>query len=202
MTTRYPLVLVNGYPQEISDTDRIANYVNIPRGTTQPGPAVDGDLWMDTGNNLLKVYDGSVFVAVGGSGAGGTSIVSSTTPSQPTNGTLWYDTANGVLKIYLASSVQWVPAQLNFFDQAAAPSSGFYEGDIWLNSATRVFSLYIAGSTNDWVPMNGQIIAETSQVINTNYTLNSGKNGHSVGPVEIANTYTVTLPNNAVWFVS
>ena len=45
-------------------------------------------------------------------------------------------------------------------------------------------------------------ISETSQVINTNYTLSSGKNGHSVGPVEIANNYTVTIPNNATWFVS
>ena len=45
-------------------------------------------------------------------------------------------------------------------------------------------------------------ISETSQVINTNYTLGSGKNGHSVGPVEIANNYTVTIPNNATWFVS
>ena len=42
-------------------------------------------------------------------------------------------------------------------------------------------------------------ITESSQVINTNYTLSSGKNGHSVGPVEIANNYTVTIPNNAVW---
>ena len=45
-------------------------------------------------------------------------------------------------------------------------------------------------------------ITESSQVINTNYTLSSGKNGHSVGPVEIANNYTVTIPNNAVWLVS
>ena len=44
-------------------------------------------------------------------------------------------------------------------------------------------------------------IAETSQVINTNYTLGSGKNGHSVGPVEVASGYTVTIPNNAIWLV-
>lgn len=45
-------------------------------------------------------------------------------------------------------------------------------------------------------------ISESSQVINTNYTLSSGKNGHSVGPVSVANTYTVTIPANAVWLVA
>ena len=57
-------------------------------------------------------------------------------------------------------------------------------------------------STTLEVDTSATAIAETSQVINTNYTLGSGKNGHSVGPVEIANGYTVTLPNNATWLVS
>lgn len=57
-------------------------------------------------------------------------------------------------------------------------------------------------STTLEVDTSATAIAETSQVINTNYTLGSGKNGHSVGPVEVANGYTVTLPNNATWLVS
>ena len=62
-------------------------------------------------------------------------------------------------------------------------------------------NIAITSTTID-VDTSPSAIAETSQVINTNYTLGSGKNGHSVGPVEIANNYTVTIPNNATWFVS
>ena len=73
MTARFPLVLVNGYPQEISRTDRVANSGNIARGPNQPGgtgTAVDGDLWYDTGNAQLKIWDGSTWASVSGSGGG------------------------------------------------------------------------------------------------------------------------------------
>jgi len=44
-------------------------------------------------------------------------------------------------------------------------------------------------------------IAETAQVISQNLTLNTGSNGLSVGPVEVAATYAVTVPANATWMV-
>lgn len=44
-------------------------------------------------------------------------------------------------------------------------------------------------------------IAETAQVISQNVTLNTGSNGLSVGPVEVAATYAVTVPANATWMV-
>lgn len=47
----------------------------------------------------------------------------------------------------------------------------------------------------------GGPIAETAQVISQNITLNTGSNGLSVGPVEIAATYAVTVPANATWMV-
>ncbi|HAX05327.1 MAG TPA: hypothetical protein DCX77_06580, partial [Acidimicrobiaceae bacterium] len=56
---RYPLVIVNGYPQEISATDRLHNVGHVLRQAHQPAYAVSGDLWFDEANNLLKIYDGS-----------------------------------------------------------------------------------------------------------------------------------------------
>ena len=47
----------------------------------------------------------------------------------------------------------------------------------------------------------GGPIAETAQVISQNLTLNTGNNGFSVGPVEVAATYAVTVPANATWMV-
>ena len=54
-----------------------------------------------------------------------------------------------------------------------------------------------------WVADTGAsaIIAETRQVINQNYTLSSGFNGVSAGPVEVGATYNVTVPSGAVWVV-
>ena len=47
----------------------------------------------------------------------------------------------------------------------------------------------------------GGPVAETAQVISADVTLNAGKNGLSVGPVEVAATYAVTVPANATWMV-
>ena len=54
-----------------------------------------------------------------------------------------------------------------------------------------------------WVADTGAsaIIAETRQVINQNYTLSSGFNGVSAGPVEVGATYNVTVPSGAIWVV-
>ena len=42
-------------------------------------------------------------------------------------------------------------------------------------------------------------ILQTQQVIDENITLDSGYNGLSVGPVEVANSVTVEVPQNAIW---
>ena len=62
-------------------------------------------------------------------------------------------------------------------------------------------NISITSTTLD-VDTSPTAIAETAQVINTNYTLGSGKNGLSVGTVEVAYGYTVTIPSNALWLVS
>ena len=48
---------------------------------------------------------------------------------------------------------------------------------------------------------SGGPIAETAQVISENITFKTGFNGLSVGPVEVAATYAVTVPANATWMV-
>jgi hypothetical protein len=45
-------------------------------------------------------------------------------------------------------------------------------------------------------------IAETAQVISANLTVSTGSNGFSVGPVEVAATYAVTVPANATWLIA
>jgi hypothetical protein len=44
-------------------------------------------------------------------------------------------------------------------------------------------------------------ILENQQTIGASYTLTAGYNGVSAGPVEVADTYTVTVPAGAVWVI-
>lgn len=45
------------------------------------------------------------------------------------------------------------------------------------------------------------LIAETQQTISQDYTLTAGYNGFSVGPVEVAASYSVTVPASATWVI-
>jgi hypothetical protein len=57
--------------------------------------------------------------------------------------------------------------------------------------------------TLDWVTAasGSAVIAETKQIIDQDYTLSVGFNGISAGPVEVADTYTVTVPAGATWVI-
>ena len=60
-----------------------------------------------------------------------------------------------------------------------------------------------------WVPMGGgatggtnnPFIYENDIVVTANYTITSGKNAMSAGPITINNGVTVTVPNGSVWSV-
>ena len=45
------------------------------------------------------------------------------------------------------------------------------------------------------------VILESQQIISANTALTAGNNGFSVGPVEVAATFVVTVPANATWLV-
>ena len=51
------------------------------------------------------------------------------------------------------------------------------------------------------VGAGGGPILQSQQTISANLTLDSGYNGLSVGPVEVANGVTVEVPQNAIWAV-
>jgi hypothetical protein len=66
--------------------------------TTAPGAPLEGQLWWDSGNSLLKVYNGSVFKTISAATA------SSTAPTSNVVGDLWYDTVNAQLKVWTGSA--------------------------------------------------------------------------------------------------
>jgi hypothetical protein len=66
--------------------------------TTAPGAPLEGQLWWDSGNSLLKVYNGTTFKVISASTA------SATAPTSNVTGDLWYDTTNQQLKVYTGSA--------------------------------------------------------------------------------------------------
>jgi len=48
----------------------------------------------------------------------------------------------------------------------------------------------------------GGAIYENTQTITANYTMTTGTNGHSVGPITVDSGVTVTIPSGSSWLVS
>lgn len=70
--------------------------------TSAPGTPQTGQLWWDSTNNVLKVYNGSLFKSVSGA------IASASTPTSNVAGDLWWDTTNNQLKTYDAGTSAFV----------------------------------------------------------------------------------------------
>jgi hypothetical protein len=67
--------------------------------TTQPSAPLTGQLWWDSTNNLLKVYNGATFKTICSSTA-----QNSAPTGNNVTGDLWYDTANAQLNVWTGSA--------------------------------------------------------------------------------------------------
>lgn len=66
--------------------------------TTAPASPLTGQLWWDKTNNLLKVYNGTIFKTISAATA------SSSAPASNVTGDLWYDTVNQQLKVWTGAA--------------------------------------------------------------------------------------------------
>ena len=66
--------------------------------TSAPGSPLTGQLWWDSTNALMKVYNGTAFKVMTGSTS------ASSAPSNVIAGDLWWDTTNSQLKVYNGAS--------------------------------------------------------------------------------------------------
>ena len=66
--------------------------------TTAPSAPLTGQLWWDSSNSLLKVYNGTIFKTISAATA------SASAPTSNVIGDLWYDTVNQQLKVWTGSA--------------------------------------------------------------------------------------------------
>lgn len=75
-------------------------------GPTPPAGPTTGDLWFDTGNNTLNVWDGMAWVPVSSAGPPAIPLGDTDPPTSPEVGELWWDLATA--KLFLWDGTQWV----------------------------------------------------------------------------------------------
>lgn len=87
---------VNNYGEIVNN-----NFVRLLTSfanTTGPRSPQEGQLWYDSQNETLKVYNGSAWSSLLNA------VVSSTSPAQPRTGELWFDDNNDQLNVYAGGS--------------------------------------------------------------------------------------------------
>ena len=89
----------------------LQNFAN-PNAPTKP---LTGELWYDTTNGLLKVYNGSAFIPAS------PVIISSTQPSITVVGSQWWDTVNHQLYMYSATGWTLVGPSYKYPDGTSGP---------------------------------------------------------------------------------
>ena len=106
--------------------------------TTAPGAPLAGQLWWDSANSLMKVYNGTTFKTISSATA------SSSAPTSNVTGDLWWDTTNQQLKAYNGTAFILVgPAS-----SSAQGTSGAIVETVLDNSSVShtVIKMYVGGT--------------------------------------------------------
>jgi hypothetical protein len=122
----------------------------------------------------------------GGSGAGGGASVNiaETAPSGGNEGDMWLDSTDGTLYVYYedVDGSQWVQVQAN----------SALEGSILARLGALEAEVTTGGTS---------AIKLNTQSISQDYTMPTGYNGMSAGPITIADGVTVTIPSGSAWSI-
>ena len=194
------------------------NYVKLLENfsnTSAPSAPIAGQLWYDSLNTILKVYNGTIWKPISSSASGNTE------PSGPVTGDLWWDTASAQLKVYTGSTFLVVgPA----YTSTAGTSGAIVESIIDSASGSHVVvSFYISNARiailsrdSTFTPLTGISgfstikpglnLAATSAVTGIQYTGDASNaltlNGLTStqllrSDTNITTTYTLAVQNNS-----
>jgi hypothetical protein len=117
------------------------NYIKLLENfsfSVAPNAPLTGQLWYDTTNSVLKVYNGDNWKPISSSASG------TTEPTSRVLGDLWWDTANGQLRVFSGSA--WVVVGPSF-TTAAGTSGALVQTILDSGSASHVVVMFYISNT-------------------------------------------------------
>ena len=187
------------------------NYVDTADATklSLSGGTMTGDITFNAGQTI----DGYVSQ---NSATGAANIPSGATGDRPTgvNGMFRYNTTDGAFEGY-ASGAWGAIGGGGGFEVSTTPPGSPSDGDTyWDSEEANAYIYYNDGSSSQWVPLvpstppknatgggTDEVFFENDNAVTTNYTLQTGKNALSAGPITINSGVTVTVPSGQSWVI-
>ena len=181
------LVIADGTGLEVLGylNDAINTLVTTNSGSSAPATTYAYMLWADTTNNQLKLRNSlnTGWIVLG--------ALSANFGLQASGNYVVFDASTGAASLPVGSTAQ----------RPASPSSGMFR----FNSTANQFEGYNGsswGSVGGASGSNGNsVFYENEQTVTDDYTITTGKNAMSAGPLTINTGVTVTVPTNSSWTI-
>lgn len=205
------------YLAKNSNTDYDFSWITVDLTTLNALTDVDTSTVVD-GQALIYDQASNTWIP----GEGGASVtIDTVAPTAPEVGDLWFDSSTGKTYVYYSSS--WV--------EIAANSIGYFDlgqlNDVSVATATDGQALLYDAATSTWIPGDAGIsvtgavaddflryngadwvadaytdpIKLNGNTISADYTIPTGYNGLTAGPVTIADGVTVTISDGSAWSI-
>jgi hypothetical protein len=175
----------------------LAAIVSQNSGASEPSTTYAYQWWADTTTGLLKLRNAAnnAWITIGTLASANLGLAPAASPTFSGTATFGGDvllTGTGVLDLPVGTTAQ----------RPGSPTSGM----IRFNTTLSQFEGY---NGTAWSQVGGgatgggadTVFLENSNTVTTNYTLSTGKNAVSAGPVTINAGVTVTVPSGASWVV-
>jgi hypothetical protein len=184
----------------VADTTDTTSYVGLWESATGDlGPKSDAGLTYNAGTAALTA---TTFVgALTGDASGNAATATALETGRTINGTSFDGTAN------ITVSVDSSEITSGAVDLAHMSSESVDEDNLYISNSGSD-GQYLQKQSGDnggltWAAVSGGegVIAETENTISTSYTITSGYNASSAGPVVIASGATVTISSGSVWVI-
>jgi hypothetical protein len=147
---------------------------------------------------------------------GAANIPSGATGDRPTgvNGMFRYNTTDGAFEGYASGAWGAIGGGGGFEVSTTPPASPSGGDTYWDSEEGNAYIYYEDGTSNQWVPLvpstppknatgggTDEVFFENDNAVTTNYTLQTGKNAMSAGPITINSGVTVTVPSGQSWVI-